>query len=119
MEAKLWNEAAGSYLLYHQSETGLKSDTILSDQLIGQWLVQVHGLPRIFSEERVRTVLETIWSHNVKVAKFGVRTAIRPDLSTDAGGLYAPMQCPSYSSLVPAMLMIYSGDPERGGELMH
>ena len=118
VEEKLWNDAGGSYLLYHQPEKGIKSDTILSDQLIGQWLAHVHGLPGIFPEERVRTVLETIWSHNVKAARFGVRTAVRPNLVEDTGGLYSGMQAPSYSSLVPAMMMIYSGDVARGLEVM-
>jgi uncharacterized protein (DUF608 family) len=118
MEAKLWNEAVGSYLLYHQPETGAKSDSILSDQLLGEWFARLHNLPTIFPDERVRTVLETIWSHNVKVAKFGVRTAIRPDLSNDAEGFYSTLQCPSYSSLVPAMMLIYQGDRLRGLELM-
>jgi uncharacterized protein (DUF608 family) len=118
MEAKLWNEAAGSYLLYHQPETGVKSESILSDQLVGQFFAHLHSVPRIFPEDRVRRVLETIWEHNVKVAQFGVRTSIRPDLSTDAEGFYSSMQCPSYSSLVPASLMIRSGGHERGLALM-
>ncbi|MBI2844308.1 MAG: hypothetical protein HYX78_12980 [Armatimonadetes bacterium] len=118
IETKLWNEAGGSYLLYHQPETGRRSDSILSDQLIGQLFAHLHGLPRVFQEERVKTVLETIWSHNVKAAKYGVRTAIRPDMSTDAEGFYSRLQCPSYSSLTPAMLMIYGGDTNRGLDLM-
>jgi uncharacterized protein (DUF608 family) len=114
LEEKLWNPAQDSYLLYHQPETGIKSDTVLSDQLIGQWFADIHGLPRIFSEERTRRVLETVWSHNVKAAQFGVRTAVKPDLGEDTGGLYSVMQAPSYSSLVPTMMMIYSGDVARG-----
>jgi uncharacterized protein (DUF608 family) len=116
-----WRErlSTGSYLLYHQPETGAKSESILSDQLIGQYFAVLHGLVDIFPAERVRTVLETIWSHNVKIAQYGVRTSIRPDLSTDAEGFYSVMQCPSYSSLVPASLMICYGDAKRGLALMH
>ena len=106
-------------MLYHQPETGVKSDSILADQLNGQWFADLYGLPRIFSEERVRTVLETIWRHNVRIAKYGVRTAIRPDLTTDMEGFWSSRQCPSYSSLTPAMLMIYGGDSKRGLDLMH
>jgi len=118
VEEKLWNEGIGSYLVYHQPETGVKSDSILSDQLIGQWFAHLHGLPRIFPEERVRTILETIWNHNVKIAEYGVRNSIKPDLTTDTDGFYSRVQCPSYSSLVPSILMIYSGDAARGLELM-
>jgi uncharacterized protein (DUF608 family) len=119
LERKLWNERTGSYLVYHQPETGARSDSILSDQLIGQWFAHLHGLPRVFPEEKVRTVLETIWSHNVKAASFGVRTAVRPDLSADREGFYSQNQCPSYSTLVPAMVMIWNGDRRRGLELIH
>ena len=119
IESKLWNDSAGSYLLYHQPETGVKSDSILSDQLSGQWFAHLHGLSRVFSEDRVRTVLETIWKYNVSIAKYGVRTAIKPDLTTDMEGFYSSRQCPSYSSLTPAMVMIYSGDAKRGLDLMH
>jgi uncharacterized protein (DUF608 family) len=118
VEEKLWNEALGSYLLYHQPETGLKSDSVLSDQLFGECFARAHGLPRIFPEERTRQVLETIWSHNVRAARFGVRTAVTPDLGNVTGGLYSDLQAPSYSSTVPSMLMVYSGDAARGLEVM-
>ena len=117
-EDKLWNEALGSYLLYHQPETGIRSDSILSDQLFGECFARLHGLPRVFPEERTRQVLETIWDHNVKAARFGVRTAVTPDLRNVEGGLYSDLQAPSYSSLVPSMLMVDSGDAARGLEVM-
>ncbi len=63
-------------------------------------------------------MLEAVWSHNVKAAKYGVRISIRADLSTDNESGYSQVQCPSYSTLVPAMLMIYSGDAGRGLELV-
>jgi uncharacterized protein (DUF608 family) len=119
LEEKLWNPEQDSYLLYHQPETGIKSDSILSDQLIGQWFAHIHGLPRIFPEDRTQRVLETIWSHNVKAAQFGVRTAVTPDLGEDKGGLYSGMQAPSYSTLVPSMLMVYAGDAYRGIDVAH
>lgn len=118
LEEKLWNEPLGSYLIYNEVESGNKSDSILSDQLIGQWFAHLHRLPPVFPEERVRRTMDTIWSHNVKAAKFGVRIAIKPDL-TDLPGFYSMFQCPSYSSLVPAMLQIYNGYPEKGLDLMH
>ena len=119
VEEKLWDEAGGSYLLYHQPETGVKSDSVLSDQLIGQWFAHLHGLPRVFPEDRTRQVLETVWSHNVKAAKFGVRTAIRRDLGDDSGGYYSDLHTPSYSTLVPTMLMVYAGDAARGLEIAY
>jgi uncharacterized protein (DUF608 family) len=118
IESKLWNEPAGSYLLYHQPETGARSDSILSDQLNGQWFADLYDLPRIYSEDRVRKVLKTIWSHNVATAKYGLRTAIKPDLTSDMEGFYSSKQSPNYSSITPAMEMIYSSDAQRGLDLM-
>ena len=118
MEHKLWNEVTQSYLVFHQPETGVKSDSILSDQLIGQYFAERHGLPDLFPDGRTRMVLETIWTHSVRVAKFGVRTAIRPDLSHDGQTFHSGLQTPSYSSMVPSALMISHGTPERGLEIM-
>ena len=92
---------------------------MLSDQLVGQWLAQMHNLPSIFADSRVDRVLETIWGLNVASTPYGVRTGLHPDGATDRSGYYSSLMVPSYSSLVPAMLMINSGDEERGVELMH
>ena len=118
MEEKLWNESAGSYLLFNNVSSGERSDTVLSDQLVGQWLAQMHSLPNIFADSRVDRVLETIWGLNVASTPYGVRTGLHPDGATDRSGYYSSLMVPSYSSLVPAMLMIHSGDHERGIELM-
>lgn len=119
IETKLWNPDLKSYLLFNDIAAGRKSDTILADQLFGQWLVAVHGVAgEVFHPDRVRTVLNTIWENNVAVAQYGVRTAIRPDHDTDYGGMYSQNQTPSYSSLTPAMLAIWHWDSEKGIELM-
>ncbi len=118
IEQSLWNERAGSYLLYHQPTTGIKSDSVLSDQLIGQWYAHLHGLSTIFPEHRVKTVLETIWSINVASTPFGVRVAMRPDGSSDTKAFFSTCLHPSYSSLIPAMVCIYEVDRDRGEQLM-
>jgi len=110
VEELLWNESAQSYLLYHNPATGNKSDTILSDQLFGEWFVRVHGLPSIVSEDRLKTVLSTLERLNVAATKHGIKTSARPDGSEDRSCLYAPLITPSYSTLVPSALMLYSGD---------
>ena len=118
MEEKLWNEKVGSYLLYHEPETGTRSESILSDQLIGQYFSYLHGLPLVFPEDRVQTVMGTIWRINVASTPHGVRIALRPDGSSDEEGFYSTCIHPSYSSTVPASLLCYTGDGERGLELM-
>jgi len=122
MEEVLWNEETQSYLLYNNIATGKKSDTILSDQLIGEWFVRIHGLPSIFSPTRIKTVLSTVERLNMSATQYGVRTAMRPDGSEDQSpGGYAQFMTPSYSSTVPAALMIYTDDShlmELGMEIM-
>ena len=106
-------------MLYHHPEEGLKSESVLSDQLTDQNYAHVHNLPRIFSEERVKTVLDTVWRLNVESTPYGVRVAVGPDGSMETSeGLYGTSLMPSWPSIAPAMLLIYSGDRERGEELM-
>jgi len=114
LEEKLWNEETQSYLVFHQPETGVKSDSILADQILGQFFVEMHGLSDLLPEDRIKTVLNTIWTHNVKAAEFGVRTSIRPDLSHDGTTHHSGMQTPSYSSMVPACLMMRHGMKDEG-----
>ena len=87
--------------------------------LLGSGSPKCTVCPSIFADSRVDRVLETIWGLNVASTPYGVRTGLHPDGATDRSGYYSSLMVPSYSSLVPAMLMINSGDEERGVELMH
>ena len=117
MEEKLWNQAAESYLLFHQPETGKRSESVLSDQLIGQWFTHLHGVEGVFPANRVKSVLETVWRHNI--TPHGVRIAIRPDGGEDTEGFNSTGLHPSYSTHVPSMVAIYEGNRTQGMELMH
>ena len=121
MEEKLWNEKAGSYLLYHDPQKACKSDTVLSDQLLGDYVCALEGLPPVFPADRAKTVLKTLWRLNVSAGSpFGIRTAVKPDGSMDmAGGYTGTGIVPSYCTLVPAIVMIRSGDLQRGLEIVH
>lgn len=117
IERDLWNPKVGSYLLYNQPTTGKRSDSVLSDQLIGQYVVHLHGLPPILPKDRVDPVLATIW--RISLRPFGVRLGLRPDGSDDNTGYWLSTNiCPSYSTIVPASLQIYEGDPAKGLDLM-
>ncbi len=118
IERTLWNEATGSYRVFHQPATGVKSDSILSDQLIGQFFIETHALGAFLPDDRVRRVLETILAKNAKAARFGLRTAVRADGQPDGQTFQSGLQTPSYSTLVPACLMIRHGKPEQGLELV-
>jgi len=116
MERDLWNPTAQSYLLYNQSSTGKRSDTVLSDQLVGEFLVRLHGLEPIVPADRVRTVLGTIWQNNMST--YGVRLAMKPGRQPDEDGFYSTAIHPSYSTIVPAALQMWEGDPAKGLALM-
>lgn len=60
MQNKMWNEEAQSYFLFHHPELGKRDDTIMANQLDGEWNNILHGLPSIFPEDRVRRVLDTV-----------------------------------------------------------
>jgi uncharacterized protein (DUF608 family) len=116
MERDLWNTTAQSYFLYNQPSTGKRSDTILSDQLIGEFLIRLHGLEPIIPQDRVRTVLGTIWQNNLST--YGVRLAMKPGKQPDEDGFYSTAIHPSYSTIVPAALQMWEGDPAKGLDLM-
>src|SRR5581483_5344628 len=58
---RLWT---GSYYRF-DSRANVGSDTIMADQLCGQWYAQATGLPSIVPIERVPLVLRSIFAANV------------------------------------------------------
>ncbi len=80
-EAKLWN---GRY--YRYDTDSAYRDAIMADQLAGQWYADVTGLPAVVPEDHVRSVLETVYRHNVlgfADGQMGAVNGVRPD-----GSLY-------------------------------
>ena len=59
---KLWN---GRYLNYDGSG-GPQSDSIMADQLAGQWYAGACGLPALLTPEQACSALRTIFDYNVK-----------------------------------------------------
>ena len=115
LEEKLWN--GDRYLLYHDTETGKKSDTILANQLAGQWLARLHGLADVFPSDRVKTVLETVKRHNLPASEWGAMNAIRPDGSIDDTGPIHSTEIFPGENIAVAMTMMYHGDTSTGSEL--
>ena len=116
LEEVLWN---GSYYLnFHDKENDLKSDLIFGYQLDGEWIVDAHGVPGVFPEKRVRTVLETIRKANCKISQTGATNYADADgLPTKVGG-YG-----TYSYFPPELMMLamtymYEGQREFGLELL-
>ena len=78
---KLW--AGEGYLLYNDVEAGRRSDTILANQLAGEWCARLHGLDGVFPPENVSKTLETIQRRCMPLTDAGVLNAARPDGSLD------------------------------------
>lgn len=79
MEEKLWN---GSYYRLYNDEGGLtkgdKSEGILTDQIIGQWVAHFTGLGYLFKEDHVKSSLKNILKYSYK-KDFGLRNCTWPE----------------------------------------
>ncbi len=58
LESHLW--AGTHYMLFNDPDTDANSDLMLSHQLDGEWITQLHGLPHVFDDKRLDTTLDTI-----------------------------------------------------------
>ncbi len=84
-EKKLWN---GKYYDYDASG-GRYSDSIMADQLAGQWYADATGLPPIAPPDHIRTALQTVYEYNVKRfadGQMGAVNGMRPDGQVDVSG---------------------------------
>ena len=81
-ETKLWN---GSYFNY-DSGTSSNSNSIQADQLAGQLYMFASGLPPLFEEEKIKTILKKIYEFNVmkvKEGKLGAVNGMHPNGKVD------------------------------------
>lgn len=81
LETELWNGDA--YLLYRDRQGERSSDTILANQLAGEWCARLHDLPPTFPRERVSAVLNKVEATCVQASSHGAVNAMRPDGSFD------------------------------------
>lgn len=76
LESKLW--AGDYYLAYYEPETGKKSDLVFGYQLDGEWMAEYHGLPGVFSRDRVPIVLKKIKDTCMAINKYGAANFALP-----------------------------------------
>ncbi len=81
LETQLWNQDC--YLLYHDLQAGKKCDTVLANQLAGQWCTHLHGLPGAFPGEHVVKTLAKIEECCIRATAHGALNSTRPDGSPD------------------------------------
>jgi len=117
LETKLWNGTY--YLLYHDTKTGEQSDTILSNQLAGQWLASLHGLPHVFPPDHVQQTLETVRRMALPASPWGVLNATRPDGSVDESGGRHSTDIFTGETICLACTFACAGDSETAEEIAH
>jgi non-lysosomal glucosylceramidase len=81
-QARLWNGCSFDY----DAGGGPTSDSVMADQLVGQWYADVCGLGDLVPAERVRSALGRIYALNVEDFGDGLLGAVngmRPDGTVD------------------------------------
>ncbi len=117
LEAQLWNK--DYYLLYHDLQSGKRCDTVLANQLAGQWCTRLHGLPGAFPEEHVGRTLGKIEECCIRGTAHGALNSTRPDGSPDhtaprhSDGIFTG-EC-----LCLAATLVYEGKESLGVETAH
>ena len=108
VEQNLWNESTGSYDVYYEPETGKRSDSILGDQLAGQWVATYHAVDDVFRPDRAQRVMETLRRLNFAATPYGLLNCVQPNAETDTTSIYTKNAItPSYTNTCPAMTMCY------------
>lgn len=122
MEKKLWN--GSYYLLYNDSRTGKKSDTILANQLTGEFVGRFHGIGGVFPAENVKKTLTTVARSALPVSEVGALSSIRPDGTVDpdaantwGGKSSCPIRVFFGETMCLASTYLYQGDREHGLDL--
>ncbi|HET9346057.1 MAG TPA: non-lysosomal glucosylceramidase [Candidatus Limnocylindrales bacterium] len=88
-ESRLW---AGTHYRYDDGG-GASSDSIMADQLAGQWYADASGLGDVVAPERVTAALRTVFERNVagfQGGEMGAVNGVRPDGSVDRSSEQSP-----------------------------
>ncbi|HVL54091.1 MAG TPA: non-lysosomal glucosylceramidase, partial [Vitreimonas sp.] len=83
LDARLWNGRSFDF----DAGGGTTSDSVMADQLVGQWYADVCGLGDLVPPDRVRSSLERVFELNVcgfADGRMGAVNGMRPDGSVDA-----------------------------------
>lgn len=109
-DAELWN---GTYFRYDNSG-GETSESIMADQLAGQWYAHVCGLEPVVEEDKARSALATVLDYNVMRVKGGAVGAVngmRPDGGIDMSSTQSK-EIWSGTTYAVAAAMVHEGMPE-------
>jgi len=111
-EARLWN---GCYYRYDSSD-GPSSETIMADQLAGQWYADATGLPPIVPEAHIEVALRTIYDYNGRRyadGQMGAVNGMSPNGGVDTSSEHSQEVWPGVTYALAA-LMLGRGLKEEG-----
>lgn len=103
-QAQLWN---GRYFNYDSSRSR-HNDSIMADQLAGQWYARACGLPPIVPAAQARSALQTVFEFNVRRFAGGHRGAVngmRPDGRADTTSMQPQEVWPGTTYAVAAAML--------------
>jgi uncharacterized protein (DUF608 family) len=115
VEETLWDR--GAYLLYREPESERQSDSLLANQLVGQWCSRLHGLERLTPEDRARQTLESVLLSCGSLTAAGLLNAAKRNGGTEESGGRQSSGIFTGECLVTASTLIYEGRREVGLEI--
>jgi non-lysosomal glucosylceramidase len=113
-EAKLWT---GSYYLYNSADTPHR-DSIMADQLVGQWYSGALGLPDVAPKAHILSALRTVYANNVQKFAGGTMGAVngmRPDGSVDDSNMQSREVWTGTTYALAALMLQEGLDEEAWG----
>lgn len=103
-QARLWN---GRYFNYDSSHSR-HNDSIMADQMAGQWYARACGLPPIVADDQAKSALRTVYEFNVRRFAGGHRGAVngmRPDGRVDTTSMQSQEVWPGTTYAVAAAML--------------
>jgi hypothetical protein len=121
MEARLWDEARGYYISWHdpghrawdgtERAHGEKSENSMIASLAGVWYAAMLDLGPILDPVRVRSALTKLYERNVKPVRYCAANEARPDGTSS-------FSWPFYAENYFAANAIYHGQSDNGLEMV-
>ena len=100
---------------------GEKCELVLSHQLDGEWIADLHGVSGVFPKDHVDATLKTISRINEPLTEAGLLVVAGVDGTKEDkfGGRMGGLSVMPASVFISAMNFIYEGDRERGLKIAH
>jgi len=116
VEQLLWDDKA--YLLYRESNGGRASDTVLANQLAGQWCARLHSLEPIYPSEHISSSLQTILDLCSRKTRAGLLNSADRHGNPDLTGIPHSNGIFTGECIAVGATMAYEGRSQDGLEIV-